>query len=128
MRFSCIEFSFEDDDPYYRYTDMLTANRSSIRDESDLHDKYYNWKYGDGFQWFTQDDLSGEGTNIVVAFYESHPFFNCYMFFEALDGRLPDELYLYNCKPLEVVVDFIIDIHNKWVKSNKRSKKNQDES
>ena len=119
MRFSCIEISFEDEHPEDRYTDILTANRSSIRDESDLRDKYYNWKYGDGFQWFNQDSLSGEDTNITVAFYESHPFFNCYMFFEATkeDGILPEELYLAECYPLEAAERFMIPIYNKWVES-----------
>lgn len=71
MRFSCIEISFEDEDPYFRYTDMLTANRSSVRDESDLHDKDYGWIYGDGFQWFNQDSLSGEDTNFPKGNYPS---------------------------------------------------------
>ena len=119
MRFSCIEISFEDEHPEDRYTDILTANRSSIRDESDLRDDYFEWQHGKDFQWFAHDSLSGEDTNITVAFHESHPFFNCYMFYEATkeDGILPEELYLAECYPLEAAERFMVRIFNKWVES-----------
>lgn len=128
MRFSCIEISFEDEYPSQRYTDMLTANRSSISDESDLRDDYFEWQYGDGFQWFASDSLSGEDTNITVAFYESHPFFNCYMFYEATheEGVLPEELYLYECIPLKAVEHFMIPIFNKWVRREKAKRKREE--
>ena len=116
MRFSCIEISFEDEDPYYRYTDMIAANRSAIRDESDLHNDYFEWKHGDEFQWFYSDSLSGEDTNITIAFHESHPFFNCYMFYEDLsDPR--------NVEPLAAVERFIIPIYNRWIKNDKAKRR-----
>ena len=119
MRFSCIEISFEDEDPYQRYTDMIAANRSSIRDESDLRDDFFEWQHGKDFQWFASDSLSGEDTNITVAFHESHPFFNCYMFHEALsdDPR--------NVEPLEVVESFMIPIYNKWVRREQAKRKRE---
>ena len=120
MRFSCIEISFEDEDPYYRYTDMLTSNRSSIKDESDLQDDHYEWQHEKDFQWFASDSLSGEDTNITVVFPESHPFFNCYVFHEELsdDPR--------NVEPLEAVERFMIPIYNRWVRREKAKRKREE--
>ena len=75
MRFTCVEISLGEDSTFYRYTDVLKSNRCSIKSEEDLSDEYYGWHMEKGFQWFHEYD--GTASMYTIAFYESHPFFNC---------------------------------------------------
>jgi len=124
MRFSCIQISFGDEYPDDRYTDLTTGN-NTIADEgaSALTDDYYGWIQGDGFQWYIQPSMyEGVADDIVVAFYESHPLFNCFMFYEAFDEV---ERGQRSAETLFIAEDFMLSVYKKWRRSRSRKKKKE---
>lgn len=121
MRFSCIQISFGEEDPYFRYTDLTTGN-NTIADEGAeaLTDDYYGWIQGNGFQWYTQPSMyEGVRDDLVVAFYESHPLFNSFMFYEAFSKVDSGDRSL---ETLFIAEDFIKSVRKKWRKPRSRKK------
>ena len=114
MRFSCIEIDFTADYHYEIYSDVMTGYSSiATEGEAALTDSYYEWVQGDGFQWYADDG----GDIIVIAFYESHPLFNCFMFYDAFEKGRTD---LRAKETLNTVEKFIIGVYNKWLRNKKR--------
>jgi hypothetical protein len=106
MRFTCIQIDPSENIYMYRYTDLLDPMHggiSSIESEADLidEDNYYRWIRGDGYQWFK------DGSIYTVAFYESHPFFNCFVLDRT--GMFGYNKYI----PLQIVEEWLNKISKK---------------
>lgn len=119
MRFTCIQFNLEEEDDYYRYTDVV-ANGSAIQTEEDLNDPYFDWIKEKDFQWFVEESYEGYLVFTVV-FYERHPYFNCFLLRSMRQGNN----YIFRNdmmnKPFDVVEPWLLQFY----KNYKRRKKNK---
>lgn len=112
MRFTCVKFDIEEEDIYYRFTDLVESG-SAIQTEADLNDPYFEWIKEKGFQWYVEVDDEGY-LQYTVVFYEEHPFFNCLL----LRYLQLDEEQVY--APLFIVEKWLIRMHNNYKRRQRR--------